>query len=224
MELPAYHAPSVENVLRSTWERGWSFIKRAGTVILLSTIVLWFLQGFGFGPNGFGLVEDSADSILAAVGGAVSVIFIPLGFGTWEPTVATITGLVAKEEVVSTMGVLYPGNIFVNIGTAFTGISAYSFMIFNMLCAPCFAAMGAIKREMNNAKWSWAAISYMCGFAYATSLIIYQLGGLLAGAVPFGLWTVVALAALAALVYLLARKGCQGEERARRLSSVAAAK
>ena len=222
MELPAYHAPSVENVLRSTWERGWSFIKRAGTVILLSTIVLWFLQGFGFGPNGFGLVEDSADSILAAVGGAVSVIFIPLGFGAWEPTVATITGLVAKEEVVSTMGVLYPGNIFVNIGTAFTGISAYSFMIFNMLCAPCFAAMGAIKREMNNAKWSWAAISYMCGFAYATSLIVYQLGGLLTGAVPFGLWTVAALAALAALVYLLARKGCQGEERARRLSSVAA--
>ena len=181
MELPAYHAPSASNVLRSTWERGWSFIKRAGTIILLSTIVLWFLQGFGFGPDGFGMGEDSADSILAAVGGVIAVIFIPLGFGNWQAAVATITGLIAKEEVVATMGVLYPGNIFVNIGTAFTAISAYSFMVFNLLCAPCFAAMGAIKREMNNAKWTWAAIGYMCGFAYVISLIVYQIGGLIAG-------------------------------------------
>ncbi len=223
MELPAYHAPSVGNVLRSTWERGWSFIKRAGTVILLSTIVLWFLQGFGFTPEGFGMVEDSADSILAAVGGVIAVLFVPLGFGSWEPTVATITGLIAKEEVVSTMGVLYPGNIFVNLGTAFTAVSAYSFMIFNLLCAPCFAAMGAIKREMNNAKWTWTAIGYMCGFAYVISLIVYQLGGLIMGTVSFGLWTVIAIAALAGIIGLLVRKGYQGEESARRLSSVAAA-
>ncbi len=223
MELPAYHAPSVGNVLRSTWERGWSFIKRAGTVILLSTIVLWFLQGFGFTPEGFGMVEDSADSILAAVGGVIAVLFVPLGFGSWEPTVATITGLIAKEEVVSTMGVLYPGNIFVNLGTAFTAVSAYSFMIFNLLCAPCFAAMGAIKREMNNAKWTWTAIGYMCGFAYVISLIVYQLGGLIMGTVSFGLWTVIAIAALAGIIGLLVRKGYQGEESARRLTSVAAA-
>ncbi len=224
MELPAYHAPSAGNVLRSMWERGWSFIKRAGTVILLSTIILWFLQGFGFGSDGFGMVEDSADSILAAVGGVVAVIFTPLGFGAWQPTVATITGLIAKEEVVATMGVLYPGNIFVNIGTAFTGISAYSFMIFNLLCAPCFAAMGAIKREMNNAKWTWAAIGYMCGFAYVASLIVYQLGGVLTGVVSFNVFTAAAAAALCALVYLLVRKGYQGEESTRCLSSVAAAK
>ena len=205
MELPAYHAPSAANVLRATWERGWSFIKRAGTIILLSTIVLWFLQGFGFGPEGFGMVEDSADSILAAVGGVVAVLFVPLGFGTWQPAVATITGLIAKEEVVSTMGVLYPGNIFVNISTAFTAISAYSFMIFNLLCAPCFAAMGAIKREMNSAKWTWAAIGYMCGFAYVVSLIVYQIGGLIAGAVSFNLFTVVAVLLLAGLTYLLCR-------------------
>ncbi len=223
MELPAYHAPSASNVLRSTWERGWSFIKRAGTIILLSTIVLWFLQGFGFGPDGFGMVEDSADSILAAVGGVIAVIFIPLGFGNWQAAVATITGLIAKEEVVATMGVLYPGNIFVNIGTAFTAISAYSFMVFNLLCAPCFAAMGAIKREMNNAKWTWAAIGYMCGFAYVISLIVYQIGGLIAGAVSFGLWTVVALAALTGIVFLLVRKGYRGEENSWRLTSVAAA-
>ena len=223
MELPAYHAPSVSNVLRSMWERGWSFIKRAGTIILLSTIILWFLQGFGLGPDGFGMVEDSADSILAAVGGVIAVIFVPLGFGNWQATVATITGLIAKEEVVATMGVLYPGNIFVNIGVAFTAISAYSFMIFNLLCAPCFAAMGAIKREMNNAKWTWSAIGYMCGFAYVISLIVYQLGGLAMGLVSFNLWTVVAAAALVGIVYLLVRKGYQGEDRFRDLRSVAAA-
>jgi ferrous iron transport protein B len=223
MELPAYHAPSASNVLRSMWERGWSFIKRAGTIILLSTIILWFLSNFGFTDGGFGWVEDSDASLLAAVGSVIAVIFIPLGFGNWQAAVATITGLIAKEEVVSTMQVFYPGDLIANIAMAFTAASAYSFMVFNLLCAPCFAAMGAIKREMNNAKWTWAAIGYMCGFAYVASLIVYQLGGLLTGAVTFGVWTVVALAALAAIIYLLVRKGYQGEDRSRQLSSVAAA-
>ena len=223
MELPAYHAPSASNVLRSMWERGWSFIKRAGTIILLSTIILWFLSNFGFTDGGFGWVEDSDASLLAAVGSVIAVIFIPLGFGNWQAAVATITGLIAKEEVVSTMQVFYPGDLIANIAMAFTAASAYSFMVFNLLCAPCFAAMGAIKREMNNAKWTWAAIGYMCGFAYVASLIVYQLGGLLTGTVTFGVWTVVALAALAAIIYLLVRKGYQGEDRSRQLSSVAAA-
>ena len=223
MELPAYHAPSASNVLRSMWERGWSFIKRAGTIILLSTIILWFLSNFGFTDGGFGWVEDSDASLLAAVGSVIAVIFIPLGFGNWQAAVATITGLIAKEEVVSTMQVFYPGDLIANIAMAFTAASAYSFMVFNLLCAPCFAAMGAIKREMNNAKWTWAAIGYMCGFAYVASLIVYQLGGLFTGAVTFGVWTVVALAALAAIIYLLVRKGYQGEDRSRQLSSVAAA-
>ena len=223
MELPSYHAPSASNVLRSTWERGWSFIKRAGTVILLSTIILWFLSNFGFTDGGFGWVEDSDTSLLAAVGRVIAVIFAPLGFGTWQAAVATITGLIAKEEVVSTMQVLYPGNLAANVALAFTAASAYSFMVFNLLCAPCFAAMGAIKREMNNAKWTCAAIGYMCGFAYVISLIVYQVGGLLTGTVGFGLWTVVALAALAAIIYLLVRKGYQGEGPSQRLSSVAAA-
>ena len=183
MELPAYHAPSATNVLRATWERGWSFIKRAGTVILLSTVVLWFLNGFGFENGGFGMVSDGECSLLAGVGRAAAWIFAPLGFGTWQATVATVTGLIAKEEVVSTFGVLYPGNLTANIQGAYTALAAYSFMIFNLLCAPCFAAMGAIKREMNSAKWTWAAIGYMCGFAYAASLIVYQLGGLISGAV-----------------------------------------
>ena len=223
MELPAYHAPSASNVLRSMWERGWSFIKRAGTIILLSTIILWFLSNFGFADGGFGWVEDSDASLLAAVGSVIAVIFIPLGFGNWQAAVATITGLIAKEEVVSTMQVFYPGDLIANIAMAFTAASAYSFMVFNLLCAPCFAAMGTIKREMNNAKWTWAAIGYMCGFAYVASLIVYQLGGLFTGAVTFGVWTVVALAALAAIIYLLVRKGYQGEDRSRQLSSVAAA-
>ncbi len=211
MELPAYHAPSVGNVLRSMWERGWSFIKRAGTVILLSTIVLWFLQGFGFENGALGMVEDNNNSILANIGSAIAWIFAPLGFGTWQATVATITGLIAKEEVVSTMGVCYSGNLTANIGAAFTGIGAYAFMIFNLLCAPCFAAMGAIKREMNNAKWTWAAIGYMCGFAYVMSLIVYQIGGLITGEVGFNVFTVVAIALAVGLVYLLARKGYKGE-------------
>ena len=223
MELPAYHAPSASNVLRSTWERGWSFIKRAGTIILLSTIILWFLSSFGFTDGGFGWVEDSDASLLAAVGNVIAVIFAPLGFGTWQASVATITGLIAKEEVVSTMQVFYPGDLIANVAMAFTAASAYSFMVFNLLCAPCFAAMGAIKREMNNAKWTCAAIGYMCGFAYVISLIVYQIGGLLTGTVGFGLWTVVALAALAVIVYLLVRKGYQGDGQPQSLSSVAAA-
>ena len=216
MELPAYHAPTAGNVLRATWERGWSFIKRAGTVILLSAILMWFLQGFGFTEAGFGMVEDSDHSLLAAIGSAIAVIFVPLGFGDWRSTVATFTGLVAKENVVATFGVLfqYTGEIseageeiWPQIHAAFTPIAAYSFMIFNLLCAPCFAAMGAIKREMNNTKWTLAAIGYMCGFAYVISLIVYQLGGLMLGEVAFGAGTVAAGIALVALVYLAARRG-----------------
>ncbi|MDE6280975.1 MAG: ferrous iron transport protein B, partial [Oscillospiraceae bacterium] len=202
MELPSYHAPSATNVLRATWERGWSFIKRAGTVILLSSIVLWFLNGFGFVDGAFGMVEDSNASILASIGSLVAWIFAPLGFGSWQAAVATITGLVAKEEVVSTFGVLYPGNLSVNVAQAYTAIAAYSFMIFNLLCAPCFAAMGAIKREMNNAKWTLAAIGYMCLFAYVIALIVYQIGGLIAGTVRFNVFTVVAIALVAGLLLL----------------------
>ena len=204
MELPAYHAPSAGNVLRSMWERGWSFIKRAGTVILLSTIVLWFLQGFGFENGAFGMVEDNNNSILANIGNAIAWIFAPLGFGNWQATVATITGLIAKEEVVSTMQVCYPGNLTANIGAAFTGIGAYAFMIFNLLCAPCFAAIGAIKREMNNRKWTWFAIGYQCGFAYLISLMINQFGGLFTGSVNV-IGLIFALAALALMVYMLVR-------------------
>ncbi len=204
MELPAYHAPQARNVLRAMWERGWSFIKRAGTIILLSSIVLWFLQGFGFENGSFGMVEDNDASLLAAIGGAIAFIFAPLGFGSWQATVAAITGLIAKEEVVSTLHVLYPGNLTAQIGAAFTGLTAYSFMIFNLLCAPCFAAMGAIRREMNNAKWTWAAIGYMCAFAYAVSLIVYQLGSLFAGG-GFGVGTAAGLLVLAGLCYLVFR-------------------
>ncbi len=206
MELPAYHAPTAKNVLRAMWERGWSFIKRAGTIILLSTIILWFLNSFGVENGSFGMVEDSEDSLLAVIGGAICWIFAPLGFGTWQATVATITGLIAKEEVVSTMGVLFPGNLSAEIAMHFTGLTAYSFMIFNLLCAPCFAAMGAIKREMNNAKWTWAAIGYMCIYAYVIALIVYQIGGLFAGQVSFNLFTIVAVLLLAGLIYLLFRK------------------
>ena len=235
MELPAYHAPSASNVLRATWERGWSFIKRAGTVILLSTIVLWFLQGYGFTDGVFGPVEDNNTSLLAAIGNAIAWIFYPLGWTgdmVWKATVASFTGLIAKENVVGTMATLYhfAGEVSENgeeiwalVGADFGAITAYSFMIFNLLCAPCFAAMGAIKREMNNAKWTAFAIGYMCVFAYVISLIVYQLGGLITGAASFSLWTVVALVLLAGILYLLFRKGYQGEENARRLTSVAAA-
>ena len=223
MELPAYHVPSVGNVLRATWERGWSFIKRAGTIILLSSMILWFLQGFGFSAGGFGMVEDGADSLLAAIGGAIAFIFAPLGFNTWQATVATITGLIAKEEVVGTMAVLYPGNFSQQIALHFTPITTYSFMLFNLLCAPCFAAIGAIRREMNNWKWTLGAVGYMCLWAYVVALVVYQIGGLIVGEAAFGLWTVAALAALAAVIWLLVRKGYQGESHSRRLSSVATA-
>ena len=223
MELPAYHAPAAGNVLRAMWERGWSFIKRAGTVILLSSIILWFLQGFGFVDGVFQMVEDNNDSLLAAVGHAVSFIFAPLGFGFWEATVAVVTGLIAKEEVVSTFGVTFGGNQTLEIAAHFTAISAYSFMIFNLLCAPCFAAMGAIKREMNSPKWTLAAIGYMCGFAYVISLIVYQIGGLILGQVAFGVGTVAAILCLAGLIYLLVRKN-KYEETTLNLRAVAAAK
>ena len=220
MELPAYHAPAAKNVLHSTWERGWSFIKRAFTVILLSSVIIWFLQGFGSENGSFGMVEDNNNSLLAAIGGAVAFIFAPLGFGAWQATVGVVGGLVAKENLVAIMGICYgyaelatdTGEEFWPIlASEYTGIAAYSFMVFNLLCAPCFAAMGAIKREMNSPKWTLAAIGYMCGFAYCASLIIYQLGGLILGEVAFGLWTVVALAVLAALLYLLFRRNPYGE-------------
>ena len=214
MELPAYHVPSAKNVLHATWERGWSFIKRAGTVILASSIVLWFLQGFGFADGGFGMVEDNNSSLLASIGGAVAFVFAPLGFGDWQSTVATVTGLIAKENVVSTFGVLFhigeevaedDADLWAAVALHYTQLSAYSFMLFNLLCAPCFAAMGAIKREMNNAKWTAAAIGYMCAFAYAVSLMTYQIGGLITGEVSFGLGTVTALLVLAFLIYMLVR-------------------
>ncbi|MCI9509991.1 MAG: ferrous iron transport protein B [Angelakisella sp.] len=237
MELPSYHAPSMGNVLRATWERGWSFIKRAGTIILLSSIVLWFLQGYGFVDGALQAVEDNNHSLLAAIGSAVAWIFAPIGWVgdmAWKATVATVTGLIAKEEVVNTFGVLYQyageadlmedaSGIYAAIGADFGAMAAYSFMIFNLLCAPCFAAMGAIKREMNNAKWTAAAIGYMCGFAYVVSLIVFQLGGLVTGEAAFGIGTVAALVLLAGILYLLFRKGYQGEDHVRQLSSVAAA-
>jgi len=213
MELPSYHAPAMKNVLTSTWERGWSFIKRAGTVILASAVVLWFLQGFGVADGVFQMVEDNNSSLLAAVGNFIAPIFSPLGFGNWKPAVATFTGLIAKENVVNTFGVLYGFaevaedglEVWSSIALEFTALSAYSFMLFNLLCAPCFAAMGAIKSEMNSAKWTWGAIGYMCGFAYAVSLIVNQLG-LWIGGSGFTAGTAVALVVLAALLYLLLRK------------------
>ena len=214
MELPTYHIPAWGNVLRATWERGWSFIKRAGSVILASTIVLWFLQGFGFTDGAFGMVEDNNTSLLASIGGAVSFVFAPLGFGDWRSTVATVTGLIAKENVVATFAVLFgfAGEVSENgdeiwgtIATNFTALTAYSFMIFNLLCAPCFAAMGAIKREMNNPRWTAIAIGYMCLLAYCTSLVVYQLGGLVTGEVAFNFFTVVAAALVVLALWLLLR-------------------
>ena len=213
MELPAYHAPTAGNVLRATWERGWSFIRKAGTIILLSSVVLWFLQGFGWENGAFGMVEDMNNSVLAAFGGVIAFIFAPLGFGNWKAAVATITGLIAKENVVATFGILYNfagelaengDEIWALLAIDYSQLSAYSFMIFNLLCAPCFAAMGAIKREMNNARWTCFAIGYMCVFAYVISLIVYQIGLLFTGV--FTGWTVVALVLLGCMLYLLARK------------------
>ena len=205
MELPAYHWPTLTNVLRSMWERGWSFIKKAGTIILLSTIVVWFLSRFGFADGGFRMLEEEELelSILARVGSAIAWIFAPLGFGTWQATVASITGLVAKENIVGTMGILYGGTeAYANMAAAFTAISAFSFLVFNLLCAPCFAAIGAIKREMNNAGWTWFAIAYQCGFAYAVSLMIYQFGGLFTGNVNV-IGLIAACAVLGVMIYML---------------------
>ena len=214
MELPAYHVPAWGNVLRATWERGWSFIKRAGTIILASTIVLWFLQGFGFEDGVFSMVEDQDNSILAAVASAIAWIFAPQGFGNWRATVASISGLIAKENVVGTLGVLYHfggelsengDEIWGEVANDYTAISAYSFMIFNLLCAPCFAAMGAIKREMNNGKWTAIAIGYMCLLAYCASLVVYQIGGLITGEVGFNIFTIVAVAIIVFTIYMLVR-------------------
>ena len=208
MELPAYHMPTLLNVLRSMWERGWSFIKKAGTIILLSTIVVWFTTYFGFTSDGFRMLgEDELDSsILAAIGSAIAWIFTPLGFGNWQATVASITGLVAKENIVGTMGILYggSGNVYETIASVFTPITGYSFLVFNLLCAPCFAAIGAIKREMNNAKWTWFAIGYQCGFAYLISLMINQFGNLFTGNGNV-IGVIFAVLALAFIVYMLVR-------------------
>ena len=216
MELPAYHWPTVSNVLRSMWERGWSFIKKAGTIILLSTIVLWFLMSFGWESGSFGMVEELNNSILASIGSAIAWIFTPLGWTNagegWKMAVAAITGLIAKENVVATFGMLYGfgevaedgAEIWGNLAAAMTPIAAYGFLVFNLLCAPCFAAMGAIKREMNNAKWFWFAIGYQCGLAYVVSLCIYQIGTLITTG-AFGIGTVVAFLLVIGFIYLLFR-------------------
>ena len=263
MELPAYHVPSVKNVLRATWERGWSFIKRAGSVIVISSIIIWFLSSFGVVNGRFGMVDnlfedetvvtdeyvanlaDRMDipeedvtpmdsSLLASVGNGVSFVFKPLGFGSWKPTVATVTGLVAKEEVVGTFGVLYNYDdseedlgengeqIWDRVAADYSAASAFAFMVFNLLCAPCFAAIGAIKREMNNRKWTWAAIGYMTIWAYALALIVYQLGGVFSGEVAFGVGTVCAILVLAGIIYLLVRKGYVPDESKKSLTSVEA--
>ena len=206
MELPAYHIPTVSNVLRSMWERGWSFIKKAGTIILLSTILVWFTSYFGFVDGSFRmLTEDELNySILAALGNGIAWIFVPLGWGNWQAAVATITGLVAKENIVGTLGILYgaSGNVYTEMAASFTMLSGFSFLVFNLLCAPCFAAMGAIKREMNNAKWTWFAIGYQCVFAYAISFMIYQFGGIFTGNLNV-IGLIFAIAVLAFMVYML---------------------
>ena len=208
MELPAYHLPTVGNVLRSMWERGWSFIKKAGTIILLSTIVVWFTSYFGVVDGSFRMLaeDEMSSSILAKIGSAIAWIFAPLGWGTWQAAVASITGLVAKENIVGTMGILYGagGNVYANLAAAFTGVSGMSFLIFNLLCAPCFAAIGAIKREMNSAKWTWFAIGYQCGFAYIIALIVNQFGRLFTGKIQV-VGFIFAVLALAGLVYMLVR-------------------
>ena len=215
MELPSYHLPTVGSVLRSMWERGWSFIKKAGTIILLSTIVVWFTTYFGVVDGSFRMLSDEEIdySILAAIGKGISWIFIPLGWGDWKSVVAAVTGLVAKENVVGTFGILFHygevgeagEEIWANLSANMTAIAAYSYLVFNLLCAPCFAAMGAIKREMNNAKWFWFAIGYQCGLAYLVSLCIFQIGGLFTGAATFGFWTIVAIAIIIGFIYMLVR-------------------
>ncbi len=224
MELPPYHMPTVTNVLRSMWERGWSFIKKAGTVILLSAVILWFLQEFGFESGSFGLVADLNNSLLAAIGKPLAVLFIPLGFGFWQAAVAVITGLIAKENIVATLGLLYGFAEVAGDGAEIWGhladptvgfpsvIAAYSFLVFNLLCAPCFAAMGAIRREMNSGKWTAFAIGYQCIFAYAVSLIIYQIGRVFSGSInPAGL--AAALIVAAYMIYMLVRRGKDSVKR-----------
>ena len=228
MELPAYHWPTLGNVLRSMWERGWSFIKKAGTIILLSSIILWFLQAFGVENGSFGMVEDLNNSVLAVIGSAIAWIFAPLGWGTWQGAVATITGLIAKENVVGTFGVLFGGfdevaengwQIWTNMREVFTPLSAYSFLIFNLLCAPCFAAMGAIKREMNNARWTFFAIGYQCLFAYCVSLVVYQLGMLFTGHGNI-IGSIAAILVLAFGIYMLFRKPKTAESKLRATAAV----
>ncbi|MDD2978507.1 MAG: ferrous iron transport protein B [Hespellia sp.] len=227
IELPAYHMPTVMNVLRSMWERGWSFIKKAGTIILLSTIFVWFAQSFGFTDGGFGMVEDMEDSILAAIGSGIAFIFRPLGWGNWKAAVAAITGLVAKENVVGTFGVLYGmaevaedgQEIWGTLAGSMTQVAAYSFLVFNLLCAPCFAAMGAIKREMNNAKWFWFAIGYQCGLAYLASLCIYQIGTLITTG-TFGVGVIVAAVIIIGFIYLLFRPYKESNTFSMNVSSV----
>ncbi len=205
MELPAYHLPTVSNLLRSMWERGWSFIKKAGTIILLSTIFVWFTTYFGFVDGTFRMLgeDEIGNSILAAIGNGLAWIFAPLGWGNWQATVASITGLVAKENIVGTMGILYPGG-WTEIGAAFTGLSGFSFLLFNLLCAPCFAAMGAIKREMNNIKWFWFAIGYQCVFAYVIAFMVFQFGSIFAGGLNV-IGLIFAVAVFAFMIYMLVR-------------------
>ena len=223
MELPAYHMPTVGAVLRSMWERAWSFIKKAGTIILLACILVWFISTYGVVDGTFMAVEDQNDSILAVLGTLICWIFNPLGWGDWQAASAAVTGLIAKENVVGTLGILYNGDAgwYANVQAAFTPLVAYSFLAFNLLCAPCFAAMGAIKREMNNRKWFWAAIGYQCGLAWVVALWIYQIGGMITGEVAFGPFTVIAMLLAIAFIYLLFRKN-KYKGKVESLTSVAA--
>lgn len=223
MELPAYHMPTVGAVLRSMWERAWSFIKKAGTIILLACILVWFISTYGVVDGTFMAVEDQNDSILAVLGTLICWIFNPLGWGDWQAASAAVTGLIAKENVVGTLGILYNGDAgwYANVQVAFTPLVAYSFLAFNLLCAPCFAAMGAIKREMNNRKWFWAAIGYQCGLAWVVALWIYQIGGMITGEVAFGPFTVIAILLAIAFIYLLFRKN-KYKGKVESLTSVAA--
>ncbi len=223
MELPAYHMPTIGAVLRSMWERAWSFIKKAGTIILLACILVWFISTYGVVDGTFMAVEDQNDSILAVLGTLICWIFNPLGWGDWQAASAAVTGLIAKENVVGTLGILYNGDAgwYANVQAAFTPLVAYSFLAFNLLCAPCFAAMGAIKREMNNRKWFWAAIGYQCGLAWVVALWIYQIGGMITGEVAFGPFTVIAILLAIAFIYLLFRKN-KYKGKVESLTSVAA--
>jgi len=233
MELPAYHVPTVLNVLRSMWERAWSFIKKAGTIILLSTIILWFLMNFGWVDGNFGMLEAEQlnDSILATIGNVIAPIFAPLGWGDWKMAVAAVTGLIAKENVVGTFGILFGFAEVAEDGSEFWGqlanslpaVAAYSFLVFNLLCAPCFAAMGAIKREMNNIKWFFFAIGYQCLLAYVVGLCIYQVGTLITAG-TFGIGTVVAFVLIIGFIYLLFRPYKESNTLNVNVKSVAKAK